>query len=201
MISEDTLKSKLMDGLKRMPYWQIALLSALIVTLAIAAFLLLRQPSRAATIVEAPAQAETESEPSDIVVYVAGAVMRPGVYSMQESARVADALELAGGAALDAELSGLNLAAKLRDGEKVAVPRVGELPQTSGDAPGTEKLVNLNTAPASDLDQIPGIGPVLAERIIDYRESHGGFRKVEELNQVEGIGPKKYADLQDKVTI
>ncbi len=201
MTSEDTILSKLMDGIKRLPYWQLSLLSVLVILLAVAAFFLLRQPGRAATVTEAPAVEETQNEPAPIMVYVAGAVARPGVYTLNQGARVADALNVAGGVSPDAELSGLNLAAKLRDGEKVAIPRVGESPQTPGDASRSERHVNLNTASAAELDQVPGIGPVLAERILDYRESHGAFGAIEELKQVEGIGPKKFEDLKDKVEI
>ncbi len=186
-----------------MPYWQIAALAGLVLLLAGVAFLLLRQPGRPDVIVEPDqAAAEERSEPVEIVVYVAGAVLHPGVYQAPDGARVGDALQLAGGAAVDADLATLNLASRLHDGEKISVPRVGEKPppSTSGSSDG-ERTVNLNTASAAELDQVPGIGPVLAERIIDYRESHGGFQTVQELNQVEGIGPKKFEDLKDRVEV
>ncbi len=203
MPSEDAFLPKVIEGLKRMPYWQIAMLACLVIALALSAFLLLRQPGHAGVVVEKETLSDaTESKPALIKVYVAGAVMRPGVYEMEEGTRVGEALQLAGGASPEADLAGLNLASRLRDGEKVAVPRIGEtgLPPAGSSSAG-EKPVNLNTASADELDKVPGIGPVLAERILDYRDSHGGFRDIEELKKVEGIGPKKFEDLKDKVEI
>lgn len=203
MPHEDSFMYKVLNGLKSMPYWQIAALAVLVVLLAVAAFLLLRQPGRAAVVVEPEkAAAVDEGEPVEFVVYVTGAVLRPGVYRAPDVSRVGDALQLAGGTTADADLSQLNLAARLHDGEKIAVPRVGETPPPSaGGSTGGGETVNLNTASAAQLDQVPGIGPVLAERIIDFRESHGGFQSIQELNQVEGIGPKKFEDLKDRVEI
>ncbi len=200
MTSEDPLLVKIRESLGNMPYWQIGLLSVLILALGACAFLLLRQPGRAATIVsEAPPLEDLETETANIVVYVAGAVQRPGVYEMAAGDRVADALQAAGGVLPDADPSSLNLASRLHDGEKIAVPRVGETPPSTG-SPGN-RPVNLNLASEAELDQVPGIGPVLAQRIIDYRESHGGFKDISELKQVEGIGPKKYEDLKERVEI
>ncbi len=203
MPPEDAFLPKVIKELKRMPYWQIALLSCLVLALAISTFFLLRQPGRAGVVVAKEAMGDaSESEPVTIKVYVAGAVLHPGVYEMEEGARVGDALQMAGGATAEAELSGLNLASRLRDGEKVAVTRIGEpVPLPGGSSPDAQRPVNLNMATATELDQVPGIGPVLAERIIDYRDSHGGFRDIKELRQVEGIGPKKFEDLKDKVEI
>ncbi len=203
MPSEDALLPKLIETLKRMPYWQIAVLSCLVLALAITAFLLLRQPGRAGVVVEEQGTEETgQHEPLNIKVYVTGAVLCPGVYEMEDGARVVDVLQTAGGAAPDAELSGLNLASRLRDGEKVYLPRVGEsVPLPGGTSSDADRPVNLNLASAAELDGIPGIGPVLAERIIDYRDSHGGFSDIEELKKVEGIGTKKFEDLKDQVVI
>lgn len=143
-----------------------------------------------------------------IFVHVGGAVRQPGLYRLAEGARVDDAIQAAGGVLEDADLDALNLAAKVKDGDKVLVPAQGEGEGTSagGGAPhagGSQqgKLINLNSATVADLETLPGIGPSLAQRIIDYREKNGGFRRVEDLLEVAGIGPKKFEELRDAVTV
>jgi competence protein ComEA len=147
-----------------------------------------------------------------LVVHVAGAVTHPGVVELPSGARVIDAIEAAGGGLSDADLDRLNLAAKLVDGQRVLVVRVGELAVSDasptgagGDAgSGTESpggLVNINTATQADLEDLPGLGPSLAGAIIDERTRRGGFRSVNELRDVRGIGEKRFADLRDKVTV
>jgi competence protein ComEA len=144
-----------------------------------------------------------------VVVHVAGAVAKPGVYDLGATARVIDAIEAAGGGAPDADLNRLNLAAKVADGQRVLVQRVGEAaPAGAAPAGGTDggsadpsALVNLNSATPAELEVLPGIGPTLAEAIITERERRGGFRSVNELRDVRGIGEKRFADLKDKVTI
>lgn len=143
-----------------------------------------------------------------ITVHVAGAVAKPGVYELGAGARVIDAIEAAGGGVPDADLNRLNLAAKVADGQRVLVQRVGEAAAAA--APGGEGaggagdpsgLVNLNSATPAELEALPGIGPTLAKAIIAERERRGGFRSVNELRDVRGIGGKRFADLKDKVTI
>ena len=142
-----------------------------------------------------------------VTIHVAGAVTKPGVYELDADARVIDAVESAGGGASDADLNRLNLAAKVADGQRVLVQRVGEAPAPA--APGSPgggsadptALVNLNSATPAELEALPGIGPTLAEAIIAERERRGGFRSVNELRDVRGIGEKRFADLKDKVTI
>jgi competence protein ComEA len=150
-------------------------------------------------------------KPGDrLTVHVAGAVAKPGVYDLTAGARVIDAVEAAGGGAPEADLNRLNLAAKVTDGQKVLVQRVGEAPAAG--APGSPDggssgsadpsgLVNLNTATQPQLEALPGIGPALAEAIIVERERRGGFRSVNELRDVRGIGDKRFADLKNKVTV
>ena len=142
-------------------------------------------------------------------VHVAGAVTKPGVYDLDAGARVIDAIEAAGGGAPDADLNRLNLAAKVADGQRVLVQRVGEAAQAGSSSPGgsgggsadPSGLVSLNSATQAELEALPGIGPTLAEAIITERERRGGFRSVNELRDVRGIGEKRFADLKDKVTI
>jgi competence protein ComEA len=140
-----------------------------------------------------------------VTVHVAGAVATPGVYDLDPNARVIDAVEAAGGGAPDADLNRLNLAAKIADGQRVLVQRVGEAAPAGSASPGgsadPSALVNLNSATPAELEELPGIGPTLAEAIITERERRGGFRSVNELRDVRGIGEKRFADLKDKVTI
>lgn len=146
-----------------------------------------------------------------VTVHVAGAVAKPGVYDLAGGARVIDAVEAAGGGAPDADLNRLNLAAKVADGQRVLVQRVGEAAPAGSASPGGSAsgggstdpsgLVNLNSATQPELEALPGIGPSLAGAIITERERRGGFRSVNELRDVRGIGEKRFADLKDKVTI
>jgi competence protein ComEA len=134
-------------------------------------------------------------------VHVAGAVARPGVYEFPEGKRIIDAIEEAGGTLPDAQPETLNLAAKLADGQKVFVPKKGEVIPTSAFTPGVENKVPLNSATAGQLNELPGIGEVLANRIVEWRQAHARFSKLEDLMQVEGIGAKKYEQLRDKITL
>ena len=143
-----------------------------------------------------------------IVVYVTGAVLHPGVYDFPAGARVIDAVKEAGGPTAQADLDAMNLAAPLVDGSRLYVPRKGEAPppDAAGGAAGGSGVaggkVNINTATAAELDAgVPGVGPVLAQRIVDYRTQHGPFRAIEDLMKVEGIGQKKFDSLKDSVTV
>lgn len=149
-------------------------------------------------------------EPITIVVHVTGAVARPGVVELQEGARVADALAAAGGATVDASTGGLNLARAVVDGEQLVVPRLGEQPTAEGPeaAPATpasawlpDGRLDLNLATAADLEELPGIGPVLAERIIAWRTQHEGFEEVGQLREVSGIGEKTFQSLSPLVAV
>lgn len=142
-----------------------------------------------------------------VYVHVGGAVRRPGLYQLSKGARVDDAIRAAGGVLEDANLDALNLAAKVKDGDKILVPTLNGEAETeaAGEAAGADpaqgRLINLNTATVADLDTLPGIGPALAQRIISYREQHGGFRKLEDLLDVPGIGPAKFEELRDLVVV
>jgi competence protein ComEA len=154
--------------------------------------------------------AGTAKKGDRLTLHVAGAVAKPGVYDLVAGARVIDAIEAAGGGVPDADLNRLNLAAKVADGQRVLVQRVGEAPAAgaaggssgaAGGAADPSGQVNLNSATQAELEALPGIGPTLAEAIIAERERRGGFRSVNELRDVRGIGEKRFADLKDKVTI
>lgn len=154
------------------------------------------------------------SEPTttpDVTVHVVGEVESPGIVSLAGGSRVADALERAGGETSGADLTGVNLARELVDGEQVVVPKPGETPVAAGPAasgPGSaggpqspDAPVNLNTADLATLETLPGVGPVTAQRIMDWRLEHGQFVAVEELGEVSGIGDKTYQRLAPKVTV
>jgi competence protein ComEA len=153
----------------------------------------------------------SSSEARDTVtVHVAGAVNRPGVVRIGAGARVVDAIDAAGGGLPDADLDRLNLAAKLVDGQRVAVAKIGApAPVEAGSGPAaldpaagaTGGPINVNTATQAQLEELPGIGPTLAAAIIAERDERGGFRDVAELQDVRGIGDARYADIKDLVSV
>ncbi len=137
--------------------------------------------------------------PARLVVHVAGAVRRPGLYRLPDGARVAEAVHRAGGATQGADLAAINLAAKVADGIQVVVP--ARLPAgTVGGAAPRAGPVSLGSATLQQLDELPGVGPVTAQKILDYRAAHGGFRSVDDLDAVPGIGPARIEQLRDLVT-
>jgi competence protein ComEA len=139
---------------------------------------------------------------AEVFVDVVGAVRRPGLYRLETGARVADALAHAGGATGKAQLELVNLAALVADGEQVVVPRRGAGAGVAGSGGGGPPAgpVHLNSATVDQLDELPGVGPVTAQKIVDYRTQHGGFGSVDELDAVPGIGPSRLADLRPLVT-
>ena len=142
-----------------------------------------------------------EGDGGGLTVHVAGAVRRPGVYRLRAGARVGDAVERAGGARRRADLGAVNLAAELQDGRQVLVPlrARGGVTAAGGVAPGVP--LDLNTATVEQLDELDGIGPATAQQIVAYREAHGGFGSVEELDQVPGIGETRLAAIREKVRV
>lgn len=140
--------------------------------------------------------------PGEVYVHVLGQVERPGLYVLDEGARLADALAAAGGTLDDADLRAVNLARVLTDGEQIVVPAVGE--ESAGDdgsGASGDGLIDLNTADQAALETLPGIGPALAQRIIQWREDNGRFASVDDLLAVSGIGEKVLAGLRDLVRV
>ena len=160
-------------------------------------------PARIAPPATAPA-AQTSPSPAEVVlVHVAGAVRRPGLYEFPAGARVADAVESAGGPRRGADLDALNLAEVLLDGTRVDVVRVGETPGAApaGAAPSGSGPIPLNTADQALLETIPGIGPVTATAIIGFRDEVGGFDSLEQLLEVDGIGPATFESIRAHLTL
>jgi competence protein ComEA len=138
-----------------------------------------------------------------LFVNVVGAVRRPGLYRLKEGARVADAVTRAGGPTAKAQIEAVNLAARIADGEQIVVPRrgLGAPVAAPGAAGGTAATgpVHLNSATLEQLDALPGVGPVTAQKILDYRQKHGSFGSVDELDAISGIGPARLGTLRDLV--
>jgi competence protein ComEA len=128
-------------------------------------------------------------------VHVAGAVRRPGVYRLPAGSRVTDAVRRAGGFAHGADRDAINLAARLSDGQQVVVSGPGTMPSTSGAAAQTGPI-SLGSATAEQLDQVEGIGPVTAQKIIEFRDQHGGLSSIDQLDEVDGIGPSTMQTLR-----
>ncbi|MCW2600911.1 MAG: hypothetical protein JWM02_2740 [Frankiales bacterium] len=170
-----------------------------LVAAVVAALVLLRgRPSEQPLTVPTVAGSVTTSAAPDLVVDVAGKVRRPGLVRLQTGARVDDALKAAGGVLPGVSTGALNLARKVADGEQVLVGLEGTVSAGGGPAGG---LLDLNTAAAKDLDGLPGIGPVLADKIVSWRTEHGRFASVDQLREVGGIGESKYQALKSKVRV
>lgn len=166
------------------------------VVLGIAALRVYDDSSKPEIVIRDAAQART------ISVQVSGAVVSPGVYELDPDARLGDAVLAAGGGAADADLAQLNLARRLTDGEDIEIPAVQPTP-----GPGTPQatsvagVIDINTASAAELDELPGIGPALADAIIEYRTDHGNFGSVDELARVPGISARMVDVMRDKITV
>lgn len=193
----------------------VLVILALVATVAIGILRGSSTPTETVTIDEAPAVSE---QGASIYVHVFGAVLQPGLYVLSDGARVVDAVAAAGGFAEGADESAVNLARTVGDGEQIFVPLVGEAPAAAGaagagaesgsesagrgaaGAPGDGR-VNLNTATEADLDTLPRIGPAMAQRILEWRDTNGRFTSVEDLLAVPGIGDKMLEALRELVTV
>jgi competence protein ComEA len=153
----------------------------------------------------APSATHVSTTPDTVVVYISGAVAQPDTYQLPAEARFNDVVRLAGGLTEDADRDRVNLSERLHDAQHIHIPRMGE--QTAGDMPGATEAnpsdgrINLNTATLSELDSLPRIGKVLAQRIIDWRTSEGPFTTTDAIQQVSGITPSIYDEIKDKITV
>lgn len=166
-------------------------------------------PPAGATAARAPSVRVERPAAGPAIVHVAGEVHRPGVYHLAAGTRVDEAVRRAGGVTRHADLNALNLAAKVEDGRQILVPAKaaagtpGSTVSAAAGLPGGPPAapVNLNTASAEELGTLDGVGPATAQKILSYRQEHGGFGSVDELDQVPGIGPKRLAALRPHVTV
>lgn len=190
----------------------VALVVLVVAGVGWAAFSSMRAPAFEVHADEAVAPSSSEPEAvevkAQVYVYVTGAVANPGVYSLDEGLRVCDAVEAAGGLTEDADASTVNLARVLSDGEHIALPTKAEVETAlaQGSAGGTvgaaaSSLVNINTADASALETLSGVGSATARAIISDREQNGPFSTIEDLMRVDGIGEKKFAKLKDSICV
>jgi competence protein ComEA len=191
----------------------IVLGAAILACIAGAAVLILgnsRSPDGIEVILPPPTPVLTESQPaSQVVVYVSGAVMRPGVYTLNSEHRVAEALGAAGGPTSDADLDRINLAMRLNDEDQIHVPSVGDGGSTgvgsvlpAGSSPSTSSgKLNVNTATVEELESLPGIGASRAAAIVEYRNTHGPFQRVEDLVEVSGIGDGILGSIRNLIEI
>lgn len=137
------------------------------------------------------------ARPAPAVVQVSGAVNKPGLYRVEPQSRVADAVNAAGGLADGADVGGIDLTLKVKDGMEIYVP----VRAPAGGGPAAAGKVSINAAGKDELDKLPGIGPVLAGRIVEYRRVHGPFKAVSDIKKVSGIGEAKFNRLKDKITL
>ena len=188
-----------MTGNSKSLWWAIAY-GVVCGLLAAGIILLVSRPPRGEAI-----QLRPPPSPQPILVDITGAVVQPGVYSLPYGSRVFDAIEAAGGLTEAAVTKPLNLAAFLEDGQKVWVPQATATPipgiPSADRASGVEVLVNINTASQNQLEELPEIGPVTAQRIIAYREANGPFLKIEDIQKVEGIGQATFEKIKDLITV
>ncbi len=190
-----------------MKQWHYALLGLFVGVALTAILFITAAPPRGEAVDLQPAPS-----PAPIFVHVDGAVLNPGVYSLPRESRVQEAIKAAGGLAPLANQAAINLAARLRDGEKLSIPIQGTpvvipsqlgnpLPESADGSPPADGPINLNSATAEELETLSGIGPTRAADIIEYRQAHGDFKSIEEIQEVPGIGPATFERLKDQITV
>lgn len=162
---------------------------------------------------DSSAPEESQQPARELTIYVTGAVNKPGLVKVAEGARAADAINACGGLLPIADSEKINLAQNLKDGQQLKVPEKdrsnlkvdpSKIDQSKADLSnngGSGELVNINTADEKALDTLPGIGPAMAKRIIEYRETEGAFQSIEDIKKIRGIGEAKFAKLKDKICI
>ena len=190
-----------MQNLKSILYMTAGVLFGLFI--AVLVWVVARSPSgQAVTLRPVPTE-------KPIVVQITGAVPRPGVYALAQSSRVQDAISAAGGFLAEADKTGINLARALADGEQLDIPYVAGsspvistvAPVVTAETPSNAELININTASATELDTLPGIGPTTAQKIIDYRQKNGPFVNTQDIINVSGIGPGTYENIKNLITV
>ncbi len=191
--------------------------SLLYATAAAIGLFLVRRPTAAPIVIHAITPMPTQTRaatatPGPIQVYVVGAVARPGVYTVTWDSRVEQAIAAAGGATTDADLVRVNLAERVQDEQQVYVPTRNEVATpvlaapvqkkvSTAALPPTERKIDINAATASELEALPGIGPVLAQRIVDYRQANGPYGRIEDIREVRGIGEGVFEQIKGLITV
>ena len=199
------------NSLARYRPYIVMMLLFIIVLIGTVYFLRRSDPAPATLAIITPTPKPTPTVAS-IKIDVRGAVGKPGVYTLAAGSRIQDALTLAGEALPNADTRSLNLARKLNDGEQIYIPLQGEILPTVPSASGKSDLrtaptptragkLNINTATLQELDTLPGIGPVTAQSIIDYRDQNGAFKKLDDVKKVRGIGDSLYSQIKDLITL
>lgn len=192
---------------KEQKFVLLGLIFAIIVGLSVSAYRQFASSNdRAIKIEEPPADMKTTTDAGDMFVHLSGAVRREGVYRLKAGDRVMDAIRLAGGAATSADLSAVNLAEKLQDGQKIIIPAKLRLTLNNGSVPAQNNSspdgkINLNTADEKALDALPGIGLSTAKAIVEYRKTNGPFSKPEQIMEIPRFGKSKFEKIKDKIVI
>ncbi len=148
-----------------------------------------------------PVSSESMVKNDKVMVYISGGINRPGVYEVQSGLRVLDVVNLAGGVTPNADANRINMAQAVKDGLHVSVPVVMAGSQSENPSGSNNERISINKASKSELDKLPGIGPAMAERIIEYRQTNGAFKELDELKKVPGIGESKFKKLVSKITL
>ena len=199
----DWLKAKIREalaGTAPLSKKLLLLLAALIVAVVFVISSVANGGSAAQPVIALESPASTTVESALIFVHVVGEVKQPGIYNLEAGSRLVDVIFAAGGFSESADQASINLARALSDGEQVLVQKIGQAPQ-QGVTSGGVALISLNRANQAELETLPGVGPALASRIIDWRLANGGFKKKEDLLSVGGIGDKLFAGFKNLVTL
>lgn len=162
-----------------------------------------KETSPSKNVLKSKSKKARPSKRRPIYVHVGGSVNQPGLLKLPADARAAEAIQLAGGVSEEGDVDGINLAARLRDGQKIIVPSKSVPWEATAATQDNQDnlLININTADNSRLQELDGVGPVLAGRIVDWRQQHGGFKNIKQIDRVKGIGPSKYGLIKDKITV
>ncbi len=188
---------------------RLLLIMALVIIILICSFYSFWQKNTVttSTSINLPPETVVNTKPkgTEIIVYISGAVNQPGVFKVPAGARAFEAIEIAGGLAPGADRAKINLAQMMKDGMHIHVPggvaTIAGMASGTGDSVQSADKISINSATQADFDKLPGIGPALAARIVEYRQTNGAFRDITELKKVPGIGESKFNKLKDKIII